>query len=77
MHLEKLFGSTGVYSPQGPEMVLECSGLMIARGVIIVAFLENALIGYSLESVCVFVCVCFCTITQKEIDLGTRNRNTL
>ena len=27
--------------------------------------------------VCVCVCVCFCTITQKEIDLGTRNRNTL
>ena len=27
--------------------------------------------------VSVFVCVCFCTITQKEIDLGTRNRNTL
>ena len=26
--------------------------------------------------VSVFVCVCFCTITQKEIDLGTRNRNT-
>ena len=26
-------------------------------------------------SVC--VCVCFCTITQKEIDLGTRKRNTL
>ena len=23
------------------------------------------------------VCVCFCTITQKEIDLGTRNWNTL
>ena len=36
---------------------------------------------YSLESLCVCVsvcvCVCFCTITQKEIDLGTRNRNTL
>ena len=47
--------------------------------VIIVAFLENATIGYSLESlcVCVFVCVCFCTITRKEIDLGTRNWNTL
>ena len=49
--------------------------------VVIVAFLENATIGYSLESrcvcVCVCVCVCFCTITQKEIDLGTRNRNTL
>ena len=25
----------------------------------------------------VSVCVCFCTITQKEINLGTRNRNTL
>ena len=31
-----------------------------------------------LVRVCVCVCVCvFCTITQKEIDLGTRNRNTL
>ena len=52
--------------------------------IIIVAFLENATIGYSLESLCVCVCVCvclcvcvfFCTITQKEIDLGTRNWNT-
>ena len=46
---------------------------------VIVAFLENATIGYSLESLCVClcVCVCFCMITQKEIDLGTRNRNTL
>ena len=52
---------------------------------IIVAFLENATIGYSLESLCVCVCVCvclcvcvcFCTITQKEIDLETGNRNTL
>ena len=48
-------------------------------------FLENATIGYSLESLCVCVCVCvrvcvcvcFCTITQKEIDLSTRNWNTL
>ena len=40
VHLEKLFGSTGVhvYSPQGPETVLECSGLMIARGVIVKRF---------------------------------------
>ena len=30
-----------------------------------------------LVRVCLCVCVCFCTITQKEIDLGTRNRNTL
>ena len=49
----------------------------ISYNIIIVAFLENATIVYSLESVCVFVCVCFCTITQEEIDLGTRNRNTL
>ena len=61
---------------------------MINVQIIIVAFLENATIGYSLESLCVFVClsvcvcvcvcVCvFCMITQKEIDLGTRNQNTL
>ena len=30
-----------------------------------------------LVRVSVCVCVCFCTITQKEIDLGTRNWNTL
>ena len=35
VHVEKLFGSTGIYSPQGSEMVLECSGLMIAREVIV------------------------------------------
>ena len=43
--------------------------------IVIVAFLENATIGYSLKSVCVCPCLCvcvyFCTITQKEIDLGT------
>ena len=46
---------------------------------VIVAFLQNATMEYSLESlcafvcvfVCVFMCVCFCTITQKEVDLGT------
>ena len=30
-----------------------------------------------LVRVSVCVCVCFCTITRKEIDLGTRNWNTL
>ena len=45
--------------------------------IFIVAFLEKATIGYSLESVCVCVRVCFCTITQKGIDLGTGNWNTL
>ena len=47
---------------------------------IIVAFLEKrnyrVLVRVSV-CVCVCVCVCFCTITQKEIDLGTRNWNTL
>ena len=49
--------------------------------IVIVAFLENATIGYSLESLCVCpcvcVCVCFCMITQKEIDLGTRNKKNI
>ena len=45
--------------------------------IVIVAFLENATIEYSSASlcvcvrVCVWLCVCFSTITQKEIDLGT------
>ena len=38
---------------------------------IIVAFLENATIEYSLE------CVYFCMITQNEIDIGTQNWNIL
>ena len=32
--------------------------------VIIVAFLENATIGYSLESLCVCVCVCVCVFAR-------------
>ena len=58
---------------------------------VIVTFLENATIEYSLASVCVCpclcvcvcmcvgvcVCVCFSTITQKEIYLGIRNWSTL
>ena len=31
---------------------------------IIVAFLENATIGYSLESLCVCVCVCVCVFAR-------------
>ena len=59
--------------------------------IFIVAFLENAtnvLVRVCVRvcvcvcvCVCLYVCVCvyvcFCTITQKEIDLGTRNWNTL
>ena len=65
------------------DYLLYCMKCFQMMFIIIVAFLENATIGYSLESLCVCVrpslcvCVCFCTITQKEIDLGTRNRNTL
>ena len=41
---------------------------------VIVAFLENATIGYSLESlcVCVFVCVCVCVFLH---DNSKRNRS--
>ena len=41
--------------------------------VFVVAFLQNATIEYLSESLCVHPCarVCFCTITQKVIDLGT------
>ena len=39
--------------------------------VIIVAFLENATIGYSLESLCVCVCVCVCVFLH---DNSKRNR---
>ena len=48
-------------------------GQRIRRGIVlvIVAFLQNATIEYSSESlyVSVFLCVCvFCMTTQKEID---------
>ena len=42
---------------------------------IIVAFLENATIGYSLESVCVCVCVCLCVFLQDN-SKRNRSRNT-
>ena len=47
--------------------------LLFYTYIFIVAFLQNAIIEYSLESVCVSMCVCVCfsTITQKVIDLGT------
>ena len=40
---------------------------------IIVAFLENATIGYSLESVCVSVCVC---VFLHDNSKRNRSRNT-
>ena len=42
---------------------------------IIVAFLENATIGYSLESVCVCVCVCVCVFLHDN-SKRNRSRNT-
>ena len=41
--------------------------------VIIIAFLENATIGYSLESVCVCVCVC---VFLHDNSKRNRSRNT-
>ena len=43
--------------------------------IIIVAFLENATIGYSLESVCVCVCVCVCVFLHDN-SKRNRSRNT-
>ena len=40
--------------------------------IIIDAFLENATIGYSLESLCVCVCVCVCVFLH---DNSKRNRS--
>ena len=41
----------------------------------IVAFLENATIGYSLESRCVCVCVCVCVFLHDN-SKRNRSRNT-
>ena len=51
------------------------------RQVVIVAFLENATIGYSLESVCVCVCVCVCPcvcvcVFLHDNSKRNRSRNT-
>ena len=44
---------------------------------IIYAFLENAIIGYSLESVCVCVCVCPCLcVFLHDNSKRNRSRNT-
>ena len=47
--------------------------MKITGCVIIVAFLENATIGYSLESVCVCVCVC---VFLHDNSKRNRSRNT-
>ena len=43
--------------------------------IFIVAFLENATIGYSLESLCVCVCVCVCVFLHDN-SKRNRSRNT-
>ena len=43
---------------------------------IIVAFLENATIGYSLESLCVCVCVRVCVCVFARNSKRNRSRNT-
>ena len=44
-------------------------------GLFIVEFLENATIGYSLESLCVCVCVCVCVFLHDN-SKRNRSRNT-
>ena len=58
--------------------IYSCSVLLyFLKKLIIVAFLENATIGYSLESVCVcvFVCVCVCVFLHDN-SKRNRSRNT-
>ena len=43
--------------------------------IFIVAFLENATIGYSLESLCVCVCLCVCVFLHDN-SRRNRSRNT-
>ena len=51
--------------------------LFIVFQVIIVAFLENATIGYSLESLCVRVCVFVCVrVFLHDNSKRNRSRNT-
>ena len=51
----------------------------VLKVIIIVAFLENATIGYSLESVCVCVCACVCVSVSVCVcflhDNSKRNRS--
>ena len=45
--------------------------------IIIVAFLENATIGYSIESLCVCVCPCLCVcVFLHDNSKRNRSRNT-
>ena len=53
------------------------STLASGRHIFIVAFLENATIGYSLESLCVFVCVFVCVcVFLHDNSKRNRSRNT-
>ena len=47
----------------------------VMKLIFIVAVLQNATIEYSQSLRCILldVCLCFCTITKKVIDLGTCN----
>ena len=45
------------------------------EALVIVAFLENATIGYSLESLCVCVCLCVCVFLHDN-SKRNRSRNT-
>ena len=55
--------------------VLYVGDISFLASVIIVAFLENATIGYSLESLCVCVCVFVCVFLHDN-SKRNRSRNT-
>ena len=50
VYIENVFGSTGVYSPQGPEMVQECSCLMIVSGVTVKCLQVHILLKIAIKS---------------------------
>ena len=53
------FGDRTVMGRSRPNSTPKLEPILYV-GLVTVAFLENATIGYSLESLCVFVCVCVC-----------------
>ena len=62
-------------STQDGSVRLKFEFRLLCNRLIIVAFLENATIGYSLESVCVCVCLCVCVFLHDN-SKRNRSRNT-
>ena len=58
-------------------VLVNCKSSRMSSSIVIVAFLENATIGYSLESLCVCVrpCLCVCVFLHDN-SKRNRSRNT-